>query len=592
MASSGNFCTLNPLSTKGPTLSRGNIRADSTFYWATYYGTIALPTSGKWYAECRTPNISGPDASFPMGIQDAQLLTYLGDKTSNGNPQYIGMATSTAGEGYSIYTHANGTYSKKYYNGSSSDTSLASASNGDIYQIAVDLDNNKLWFGKNNTWDQSNPSGNGTATYTITNKSYVMGGSASNSEYHIWNFGQDSTFSGGVSAGGNADDNGFGDFKYSPPSGFLALCSANLPISSDIDPAQTDDDFVGGKQFGVVTYTGNGGVLSVTGLGFKPDLVWGKMRSPHAYNNMLYDSSRGANRVLQSDTSNAEIDLTSSNVGLRTFDSDGFTLGSEASLNDSGDSIVAWCWRANGGTTTSFSASGNQLAGTYQANTKSKFSIITYTGSGSTAEVLHGLGTTPNFIIYKARNDTHGWGVYHKSGGTVNTGYNSLLYLNSSNGLASNQNVNIAPDSTKIAFAGNEQLNRSSYNYVMYAWADVEGFQKFGTYVGNGNNDGPFIHLGFRPRLVAIKWLTGVNSAEDWGVFDTARSTTNPSSNDSTSQLQWNRNVVGSNTSAHKIDFLSNGFKLRGNGGLNNTSGATYIYMCWGDVPFKYNNTF
>ena len=129
--------------------------------------------------------------------------------------------------------------------------------------------------------------------------------------------------------------------------------------------------------FKTLLYTGNGSDgHSITGVGFKPDFVWGKMRSPHAYNNMLYDSSRGANRVLQSDTSNAEIDLTSSNVGLRTFDSDGFTIGSEASLNDSGDSIVAWCWRANGGTTTSFSASGNQLAGTYQANTKSKFSFV------------------------------------------------------------------------------------------------------------------------------------------------------------------------------------------------------------------------
>ena len=514
----------------------------------------------------------------------------------SGSNAYLGRDVSTYGYSYAIYTNAP-TYSSKRHNNSETNTNLSAGTSGDIYQLAVDLDAGKIWFGKNNTWADSGDPANGTneAFSSIPAGTYVPASvtwNSSGSDNFVSNFGQDDTFGGAISAAGNADGNGFGVFKYSPPTGFLALCTANLPISDDIDPAQTDDDFIGGKQFGVVTFTGNGGVLSVTGLGFKPDLVWGKMRSPHAYNNMLYDSSRGANRVLQSDTSNAEIDLTSSNVGLRTFDSDGFTLGSEASLNDSGDSIVAWCWRANGGTTTSFSASGNQLAGTYQANTKSKFSIITYTGSGSTAEVLHGLETTPNFIIYKARNDTHFWGVYHKSGGTVNTGYNSLLYLNSSNGLASNQNVNIAPDSTKIAFAGNEQLNRgSSYNYVMYAWADVEGFQKFGTYVGNGNNDGPFIHLGFRPRLVAIKWLTGVNSAEDWGVFDTARSTTNPSSNDSTSQLQWNRNVVGSNTSSHKIDFLSNGFKLRGNGGLNNTSGATYIYMCWGDVPFKYNNT-
>ena len=589
MASSGNFATLHPSNAAYADLKDGNVRVTGTSASGNgYFQSTFGISSGKWYAEMYaiTMAFSHPSLGLTGGTQTRKLLSNEGMEPNL--VWYAGNSSSKLAE-LSMDSDVWGTYSEN-------ESSVSTISATNVIMIALDADNKKIWYGNNGTWynsgDPAANDGNWAQSWTTNpNSIHLSFGGYVNSD-QVVNFGQDSTFGGRISAGGNADGNGFGDFKYTPPTGFLALCSANLPISDDIDPAQTDDDFIGGKQFGVVTYTGNGGVLSVTGLGFKPDLVWGKMRSPHAYNNMLYDSSRGANRVLQSDTSNAEIDLTSSNVGLRTFDSDGFTLGSEASLNDSGDSIVAWCWRANGGTTTSFSASGNQLAGTFQANTKSKFSIITYTGSGSTAEVLHGLGTTPNFIIYKARNDTHFWVVYHKSGGTVNTGDNSLLYLNSSNGLASNQNVNIAPDSTKIAFAGNEQLNRSSFNYVMYAWADVEGFQKFGTYVGNGNDDGPFIYLGFRPRLVAIKWLTGVNSAEDWGVFDTARSTTNPSSNDSTSQLQWNRNVVGSNTSAHKIDFLSNGFKLRGNGGLNNTSGATYIFMCWGDVPYKYNNTF
>jgi len=561
MASSGNFCVWNPLnigSGGSTTLSEGNLKCAMTGADPRTTGTLGgtIADSDGFYFETVATNIG--DGALTLGIVN----------DDRNNLCKSGQIHSRSGS-YMWRPFSSG----QFFVETSTNTSYGAFANGDI--LGWFIKDSKLYVKKNNSdvvGDVSAGTGgislSGTHFFPAVSRT-VGGGS-------------------GIDCTLRPDSD---SWSYTPPDGFKGLTSKDMNISDDIDPAQTDDDYPS-KQFGVVTYTGNGGVLSVTGLGFKPDLVWGKMRSPHAYNNMLYDSSRGANRVLQSDTSNAEIDLTSSNVGLRTFDSDGFTLGSEASLNESGDSIVAWCWRANGGTTTSFSASGNQLAGTFQANTKSKFSIITYTGSGSTAEVLHGLGTTPNFIIYKARNDTHFWGVYHKSGGTVNTGDNSLLYLNSSNGLASNQNVNIAPDSTKIAFAGNEQLNRSSFNYVMYAWADVEGFQKFGTYVGNGNDDGPFIYLGFRPRLVAIKWLTGVNSAEDWGVFDTARSTTNPSSNDSTSQLQWNRNVVGSNTSAHKIDFLSNGFKLRGNGGLNNTSGATYIYMCWADVSFKYNNTF
>ena len=141
----------------------------------------------------------------------------------------------------------------------------------------------------------------------------------------------------------------------------------------------------------------------------------------------MIDSTRGGSERLYSDLGSA---ASTGTATISAFGTDGFTATGGAFNNDSGKTCGSWCWKANGGTTTSFSAGGNQLAGTYQANTKSKFSIITYTGSGSAnSEVLHGLGATPNFIIFKARNDTHWWGVYHKSGGTVNTGYDSLLYL-------------------------------------------------------------------------------------------------------------------------------------------------------------------
>ena len=598
MASSGNFCTLNPLSTKGPTLSQGNCRADSTFYWATYYGTVALPTSGKWYAECRTPNISGPDASFPMGIQDAQLLTYLGDKTSNGNPQYIGMATSTAGEGYSIYTHANGTYSKKYHNNSSSDTSLASASNGDIYQIAVDLDNNKLWFGKNNTWDQSNPSGNGTATYTITNKSYVMGGSASSSEYHIWNFGQDSTFGGGVSAGGNADGNGFGDFAYAPPTGFVAVCSANLPISDDIDPAQTDDDYVGGKQFNVLTYTGNGSTQSISNLGFKPDLVWIKSRS-NSNSNELYDSSRGATKRLRSDTNDGEDTRSSELTG---FTSDGFSLGSSTygGTNYNSYTYVAWCWRCAGGVTSS--NTNGDITTTVQANQDAGFSIFTYTGNGGGAGTTmgHGLSQAPDIWFLKQTSNNgessqKDWRVMLNTGAggafrSLNNGSQTLkLNSNSSKSGLYRTEGNFEPTSTVVQAPNNGNANAffvvSGNTYVSYCWHSVEGYSKFGSYEGNGNADGPFIYTGFRPRLVFVKAL---DATENWQVRDTARSTYNA---DSQVRIYWNSSSAeGSASTASPIDFLANGFKVRGSN--TEINGDTMVYGAWGDVPFKYGNTF
>jgi len=586
MASSGNFCTLNPLSTKGPTLSQGNCRADSTFYWATYYGTIAMPTSGKWYAECKTPNIVGADASFPMGIQDAERLTYLGDKTSNGS-HYIGMSTSTAGEGYSIYTHAGGTYSKKYHNNSHSDTALASASNNDIYQIAVDLDNNKLWFGKNNTWDQSNPSTNGTATYTITNKSYAMGGSASNSEYHIWNFGQDGSFGTG-SGGGNADGNGFGDFAYAPPTGFLALCTANLPISEDIDPAETDDNYPA-KQFNTILYTGNAGSNAITGLGFQPDFCYIKKRNSTG-GAALVNSTVGGQKVVQSNNNDAE----GSSSPFQTFDADGFTLDGTSSylgnFNGSSDTYVAWCWKC-AGSTTSTNNEGN-ITSTVQANTKAGFSIITYTGSGGTVSGAnptfgHGLESAPDFLIFKCRSDgSTNWIVWHSGLG----GANKYLSLNgyAAAGTDTAWLSNTAPSSTLITTdnGGWGAVNGSSRTYVCYAWHNVSGMQHFGTYEGNGNADGPFCYTGFRPRMVILK---DMDRGENWVMFDSERNTYNPIDkglfpNDTAAES------TGSG-SGFDIDFLSNGFKLRASHDNMNGS-STYVYACWGDIPTRYGNTF
>ena len=573
----GNYCTLNSISCRGATFSEGNLRADSTTYWLTYYGTMALPASGKWYAECCTPNIVATDASFPMGIQDAAELSYLGDKTSSGNPQYIGMTTSTAGEGYSIYTHAGGDYSKKYNNNSNSDTALASADNNDVYQMAVDLDNNKLWFGKNNTWDQSNPGDNGTATYSITNKSYVMGGSASNSEHHIWNFGQDSTFGGIKTAGDNEDGNGYGNFLYAPPTGFIAVCAANL-LTPGTDPADEEEP---ANYFDAKLYTGDGATtLAITGLEFQPDLTWIKNRD-QADSHIWTDSSRGVTEILLTNEQDAE---TTDADTLKSFTSDGFTVGADVKVNTNTENYVSWNWKAGGGTTTSFTASGDRLAGTYQADTTSKFSIITYTGNATAdAEVLHGLGETPNFILYKARSNTHWWGVYIKSVGTVHTGYSSLLYLNVPNALAGSQAVNIAPDSTKIVFSGNEQINTNAATYVMYAWVENEGFSKFGRYEGNGNVDGPFIHCGFKPRMIILKDL---DDSENWIMFDSARSTFNTVDKG----LYPNANSAEATGSGDgfDVDFLATGFKLRCTHDNMNGS-STYVYAAWAEMPHKYS---
>ena len=461
MASSGNFCTLNPLAALGGgtpdfgTLSNGNT---TVALGDTAFGNIGV-TSGKWYWEFVVTSSSptgqtvgwaneqvnsGAELGYnsPSSATGAQIVYMYLDKSP---PEIISDAPKSASSGTDVdYGSAIAQY--------------------DIVGLAADFDNDKWYMSINGSFTDmrsgqnpatgTNPlcsaSGGGGLVTIARTAGYVwypaVGNWAASARTFKVNFGADSSFSGQSSLPGSSanasDSNSVGNFYYTPPTNFLALSSTNLPISEDIDPAETDDNYPA-KQFGVVTYTGTGSSNALTGLGFQPDLVWIKERGATG-DHKLTDSSRGVTKSLESNEGTVEATDTN---GLTAFGSDGFTVGSDAAYNNSSDTYVAWCWKAGGGTTTSFTASGDRLAGTYQANTNSKFSCITYTGSGSAdSEVLHGLGATPNFIIAKDRGATYWWNVYLKSGGTVHTGYDSLLYLNSNNAVASGQAVNIVPD--------------------------------------------------------------------------------------------------------------------------------------------------
>ena len=404
------------------------------------------------------------------------------------------------------------------------------------------------------------------------------------------NGGHDSTGAGDFSAGGNADENGFGDFQNSPPSGFLAPSSANLPISDDIDPAQTDDNYPS-KQFGVVTWTGDGTTgRAITGLGFQPDFIWFKDRT-QAFSNRLYDTSRGISSTggkrLFSNTTGAETNITSGQ-DISAVGTDGFTLGaSDANYtNYNTDENVAWCWKCNGGTTTSDSS--GDITVTRQTNDAAKFSILTYTGSGSSGNTIaHGLGVKPAMTIIKQRNSSNGWNVWHQ--GYNDGDYDSFGELNSSGSWNANQGSNgpfsAAPGTDYLTLTAYGQVNGSSNTYVAYVWADVEGMQKFGFFEGNSNANGPFVYTGFRPRLVFCK---AADAGENWQVRDTARS---PFNADSQVRIYWNSSSAeGSASTASPIDFLSTGFKVRGSNSEINSS--TILYGAWGDVPAKYANTF
>ena len=350
-------------------------------------------------------------------------------------------------------------------------------------------------------------------------------------------------------------------FAYTPPTGFLPLHTGNLPDSTIVD---------GSTAFDVVLYTGNGTGQSITGLEFQPDFVWGKSRN-NVRNHNVYDSVRGAGNMLLTNGSTQEL----TGGELTGFNTDGFTLGSNVyQLNASGDSMVAWNWKANG---TGVSNTDGSITSTVSANSTAGFSIVSYTGTGSNATVGHGLGVAPKLIIAKDR--TRGdrqWPVYHASLGAVNLGF-----LNLTNAWASSPSTwnSTVPTSTVFSLGSDATSNQSGDAFIAYCFADVEGYSKFGSYTGNGNPDGVFVYLGFRPKFVMVKRHDSVSS---WWMLDGSRDTFNLAT-----KLQRANEPLGEETSYASMDMLSNGFKLRVSASESNASNGKYIYMAFAENPFK-----
>ncbi len=563
MASSGNFMTFMP-SLASVTLANGNTKAtgDGGNFDNPYcsFAFDAEDTEG-FYWEWR---VGSSDGSTAYGISKAEVNDY----TNTSNPTYGFYFDSDAG--YAMQGDGN----KR--NGSTNASYGGSSTSGNKV-IGIAVRSGKIYFSIDGTFQNSGDPVNqtGEAFSGITGfwtPTFALNGTHNG----ILNAGQDSTFSGNETATSNSDANGFGEFHTAPPTGFKALCSGNVTTSSDIDPAQTNDDYPA-KQFGVVTYTGTGSSNALTGLGFQPDLVWIKERGATG-DHKLTDSSRGVTKSLESNEDTAEATDTN---GLTAFGSDGFTVGSDAAYNNSSDTYVAWAWKAGGGST---SSNGNgSITSTVQANTKAGFSIGTYTGTGSNATIGHGLSAKPDFILIKRRNSSQTWGVYHSALGAT-----KYIALNSyaASGTDSAFWNDTEPTTSVISLGTEGRVNSTSQTYVCYAWHNVAGMQKFGSYEGNGNADGPFVYTGFRPRMLIVK---DIDRGENWVMFDSERNTYNPVDkgiypNDGAAE------TTGSG-SGFDVDFLATGFKLRCTHDNMNGS-STYIYACWGDVPFRYNNTF
>ena len=339
----------------------------------------------------------------------------------------------------------------------------------------------------------------------------------------------------------------------------------------------TVDD--GSEYFTTTLYTGNESTNAITNSAnagdFQPDWVWLKSRNS-ATHHRLYDSSRGALKNILSSAANTEATTANS---LTSFDSNGFTLGSDDNSNQNTKTFVAWQWKANGGTTSS-NGDGN-ITSTVQVNTTAGFSIVTFTGNATAGQTVgHGLGVKPEVIFAKNRSNGNNWNVYAEP--VDNTG-NNYLSLNGTVGKESDFNMwnDTAPTSSVITLGDRNETNGSSHNMVFYCFHSVKGYSKIGSYTGNGNADGTFVYTGFKPAWIMLK---RTDSSNNWNIFDSKRDVDNQVGNVLYANLTSAEEADASHSSAN--DFLSNGFKLKETGNAVNGSGATYIYMAFAEHPF------
>ena len=482
------------------------------------------PNSGKWYAEVRSKSDSGGSV-YSFGCYNIEDLKYYssgnywnGYQVSNGDGSGAGCFLQNDNNGFLVTSR----FSRSVSQGSTTKRSAAGA----VYGIALDLDNRIM-----TTYDNDG-SEIGKAEIPPGPVSFAATAvdTPSNDGWD-WNFGDNGTFNGQETAGGNSDADGNGNFYHSVPSGYKMLIEENMA-----DPGIP-----------------------------RPDLVWIKNRDS-TDSNQLYDSSRGPQKDLQTDATNQE---TTTYDGLQKFMNGGFEIEDDVSVNTDSEGYVAWNWICNGGTTSANTDSTPDLASTIQANQTAGFSIVQWTGDSGQSTVAHGLSSAPEIVIQKNLDSTSNWWFYT----TAIDGSYDYLKLDTTDGKS--DYAQDAPTNTLFTSHG-----WGSTSMIAYCWHSVDGFSKFGSYSGNGNADGTFVYTGFKPSWVMMKNISDGDSYADWAIFDNARSPTNEVN------ATLRANLTNVELTTNKIDMLSNGFKLRGTGTRINESGDTFIYMAFAEHPF------
>lgn len=526
-----NFATLNPLSeVTYATTSEGNLKATAAN--RSHIVSTHAMTSGQWYAE---GTIGATTPTFAILVIP-----------SNGSG-YVGPVNGAPGVGY---------FSNGYIYGEVAPLSgYPTYTTNDVIGAAVDMDAGTVKFYKNNTLIYTFNMSGSSNDWSIAYFGWNAGQTSSRTA--IQNFGQDSSFAGNKTRQNNADENGYGDFYYTPPTGYLALCTQNLP-----DP--TFDPRVGASpqdHFSVDLDADGSGALTAAQAVFPTGIWWLKNRTTTGNSDhLLVDSARGSTLELNPNAASAE-----------------------STYSDPGGSSVAWSWKAASAVSGTTTGSGTLKSYSGYANATAGVSVITYEGNGTAGhQIPHHLGAAPSVVVVKSQDEgTRNWIVYHaNTGASPETEH---MVLNGTAAVASSSTAwnNTAPSASVVTLGSYAHVNNNTYNNIMYAFAEKNGFSKFGVYQGNFNADGPFVYLGFRPAFVMIKSTGGTTGK--WCIFDAERDGYNPD-NDALHVYP-----TAAEDTTDQLDILSNGFKIRGTGTDVNNSAYEYIYMAFAEQPFKYS---
>ena len=492
--------------------------------------SMAFPTSGKWYFEVKllTSNSNATFGIVPaLWSQDHNSVQETGARMYAAYGQYFVNGNATSG--------------------------LNGWGTSDTVAAALDMDEKTLTFYKNNSVEikLALESGYENVPYLPILTGGTNGGSVNL----------------GINFGANES------WTYTPPAGFKSLCTNNFP------PIAFSPIYKPQAHFDTLLYTGNGTTgQSITGLAFKPDLVWIKSRS-FSNNHHLFDSIRGVDKILRPSSDGQETTVTGV---MSSFDP--ITV-KEASgnnaTNDDGATFAAWCWKAGG---TAVTNNDGTITTSVSVNEEAGFSIVSYSGTGSAGTIGHGLGKVPKWIITKRRTGTEDWKVYHSEldGG-------KFLKLNSTQAQTSNSDVypNTAPTSSVYSLGNHASVNGSGDTYIAYCWAEIPGYSKFSSYVGDGSSDGPSIFVGFSPAWLLLK---SAGSTNNWVLMDVKRngytSGGAPSEGNFVNFKTLCTNLTnGEDASGGTTnDINSNGFKMRGSSDRN-ISGQKHIYIAFAEAP-------